>query len=251
MLEKESRKYDYVCVGFSKTGTTTIWDVLGTHPQICKSKYKELFVANPSYLLEEDILRFFSPKQKTKVLIEATPWFLLKEVFKPVLESIKKNQTIGKIKCIFVLRDHIKRNNSSLLNCIMNHRKEIIDGEIKSHPNIFHTGGVDHFLRYYSNISTYYSSMVFLEKEYGKENILFLKLEDLNSSDKKINNFLEIEDFKYKWCKKNDSWNKSITIEEVKLYNNIINKISEKYLESTRIIEDDKKKIFNRYGIRL
>jgi hypothetical protein len=251
MQEKESKKYDYLCVGYAKTGTTTLWSVLGQHPQICQSSYKELFVENPIYLSETEITTFFNPTTETKVLIEATPWFLLKSIFKPTVDSVKSNKKIRKIKCIFTLRDHIKRHNSSILNCIMNHYKEISTGEIKSRPNIFHSGGFDHFSKYYSILSPYYDSMVFLEKEYGKENVLFLKLDQLHLSNKKINTFLEVEDFKYKWYYKNKTWNKSITIKELKMYNEMIKIMEKRYEELKPIIENDKKKILDRYGIKI
>ncbi len=102
-------KPNILCVGFSKCGTTTLYDIMKQHPDICLSGIKEPIYYGSKELVKKRgfewyIKRYYPPKSNKKIIMEINP-ILGRDV--PAIQ-IKKDY--GKnIKIIFLIRNPINR----------------------------------------------------------------------------------------------------------------------------------------------
>ena len=96
--------------GTIKAATSSLFNYLNAHPQICGSRIKETFFFSRDFSgdLEHDRKRYgayFEPAPETRVLFEASPNYLAARV--DVAPRIR--QTIPDAKLLFVLRDPVER----------------------------------------------------------------------------------------------------------------------------------------------
>lgn len=108
--------FEYLIIGgTTKGGTTSLFNYLAEHPQICAASYKETrffldadYPLNSRYRLDLDGISKYNelfPKCTTpKLRLEATPDYLYSE---NCAQRITKN--LSNVKMIFILRDPIQR----------------------------------------------------------------------------------------------------------------------------------------------
>ena len=97
----------FLVVGAQKCGTTSVHDILSTHPEANMSNIKEInFFTNKEKYKKglEYYSRFFEKKIGAGAVGESSPGYIC---FPGVPEKIKKN--LGKIKILILLRNPIKR----------------------------------------------------------------------------------------------------------------------------------------------
>ena len=109
-------KYDLVLLGMAKSGTTSTFEMLSNHHQICASKRKEpiseLRTIQPNFYFEK---YFKCIDGKTKILLDGTPGPYDNVEKRKVLESISKQNWVRNLKVIYTLRNPIERLVSQML----------------------------------------------------------------------------------------------------------------------------------------
>jgi len=120
-------KYTLAIAGKSRTGSTTLWNALKQHPEICTSKYKENLFALLGefsegrrydsfdkfpyfkYYQPEKFMDMFQTNENTKILFDGSKLALVlqdKKYRELYLDMLDKNkQYISSVKCIYALRD--------------------------------------------------------------------------------------------------------------------------------------------------
>ena len=180
-------------VGAPKCGTTFLYEKLKNHPDIFFPKIKELnffsypFLKDNSYYKDfkvgtmEVYLNFYKKATKQKHLVDASvSYFTFDEVPKLI------NEFNPKVKIIIIYRNPYKRSYSHFL---MDKRMGVANKsfiEYIKNPESFH------YRQYISN-SKYYEQSKKYEKYFGKTNICFLNLENIDNDLNLLFTFLEIE----------------------------------------------------------
>ncbi|MEL7023457.1 MAG: sulfotransferase [Pseudomonadota bacterium] len=101
-------------IGAMKSGTTSLFEVLRQHPQICGANVKE-----PDYFLKdqsdpESYLNLWRWQgERHKIAMEASVAYAKMPYFQGVPERIK-NSNLGRFKFVYVLRDPLKRIESQV-----------------------------------------------------------------------------------------------------------------------------------------
>ena len=106
-----SKNYQHFIIGGTiKAATTSLFNYLSAHPQVCGSKVKETYFYSQGYTgnIEEDRKKyasFFSPQNEARVLFEASPNYLAYKV--DVAPRIK--HLFPDTKLLFILRNPVDR----------------------------------------------------------------------------------------------------------------------------------------------
>lgn len=108
-------------LGAQRTATWSLWDVLGSHPNIAPSKMKEPFNTNRRYFFStERYMNEFLWKEDTKVLVDGTP-----NVFYWNFDIVKKIN--HRIKIIYPIRNPKDRIYSTIKLKIISHSNRYND----------------------------------------------------------------------------------------------------------------------------
>jgi hypothetical protein len=193
--------HDFLLLGLRRTATTSIWDFLRTHPQICPPKYnKELsrtFLINKT-IPEDNFIRLnFFPDKKTKYLIDATPGSF---EYKEYIEKVLNFPEIRKIKIIFTLRNPLDRVYSLILYQMSLFYKF---GEAIDYINENDEVNKEDLREFIIKEFYTYDGIKIAYDMVGKENILFIKIENLNNARDEIYEFLKIPPHKSEMKKVN------------------------------------------------
>lgn len=179
-------------VGFQKCGSSTLYQILKSHPEISVTNPKETY-----FLADKDFDHFNSSKNITnpnadwnQFIFETKPNILEASVCnfyqKNAFEFIKKNKGS---KVIFILRDPVDRFIS-----VYKYKYGKIHG-IPSNINIddffelVKTGNFEkHLIKFAIEHGKYKKYITLWENEIGKENILLVGMKQLiNSPEKQVN----------------------------------------------------------------
>lgn len=187
------RSPNVIIAGAPRCGTTSVFDWLSDHPQVCASRIKET-----CYFMDEDYPLFNKKanyhyhgmkkyglyfkqckKSGTKVILEATPDYLYQKTALAVLPALKP-------KIIFLLRKPSERvysfirfaqNNMSVLNNDFTFAEVIARVEANSSPMMN-----DYLVQNVINHSCYVNYIKKWIDAFGKENIYVFLLEHLKEN---------------------------------------------------------------------
>ncbi|MCG7965161.1 MAG: sulfotransferase [Candidatus Thiodiazotropha taylori] len=99
-----------IIAGTEKSGTTSVFQYLGSHPSVSNSIRKETdYFRNNNKVEMSEYLKHFKIKNDTKILVEASPGYLADS--EKVTRKIQN--TIPEAYLLFILRDPIERLISS------------------------------------------------------------------------------------------------------------------------------------------
>jgi len=113
------KKYDLVVLGLGKTGTTSIFEMLSNHPEICVSKIKEAITKLKSEASNLYLERYFvGINEDTKVLLDGTPSPYITSEKIETLSNILDHKWVGKLKVIYSIRNPIDRMISQMLKVV-------------------------------------------------------------------------------------------------------------------------------------
>lgn len=247
------KKYTLALVGTNKTGTTTIWDALKNHPQISTSVKKELLMPNRDHPIHENVSeeyvdKYFNIMPKTKILLDGTPRISTRPRYVEVLKKIKK---INKIVCLFTLRDPLEVAYSA---CIM--RSKIYYRHLKTgrEINVYYLispdkVNYDALEKFVSDQMNIYHDINNAVESLGFENILFVPLDEIHSKSKEICNFFKIDEIDIHFDHLNKAKQLNLPfkfLRQMVLIKDWFNTNNDRLL---KVQEDQKKKVFERYGI--
>jgi len=187
-------KTEYLCnliiPGAAKSGTSSLHEALGQHPQICMSKYKEPQFFSFSERYAEGSLRhnqFFENCTEAMYYGESSQcYFVHEHAIERIVDSLKDP------KVIIILREPIKRllsqyawnyrrsTETSSLADALSERGEtveyIYDNRIKSYREI---GGYITFSRYSRWVPLW-------QQRFGTNNVLVVRFEDFVSDQERV-----------------------------------------------------------------
>lgn len=200
------RKLDFICVGFAKSGTTTLYNVLKQHPQIYLSRIKEPVFWNDKIALKRGknwyFNRYYRGVSTNQIIGEINPQITNGAKHEPMIAQVLKKN--GKI--IFIMRNPVERLYSHFFmnllwgdsdNTDLKNYSRIFDNFVEQTYRKLHNKNsnqlynIDPFS--FGNYSYYLASY---RKRFGKENIFTLIFEefiqDIHKSCKEVFDFLEI-----------------------------------------------------------
>ncbi len=195
-------KVELLIIGAARSGTTTIFEYLKQHKQVCFSKIKEIhyFSIDDLYQRGEDYYHsFFKASNQTKIFASADTYLFVAP--EKIIERIKKYNPL--MKFIVMLRDPVDRAFSGYLYAINNgylSEKVSFRQAIENEQEILQTDDLPAI----NNLCNVYQSLYYLHikrwvKFFPKENFLFLQTKhlktDLANLLSEIANFLDIDDF--------------------------------------------------------
>ncbi len=241
------KKYDLIILGLPKTGTTSLFAMLGDHPEICPSKIKEPInirapVVTPHLYFKE---YFLDVNKNTKALLDGTPSLFTIQRKREKLMQILKQEWVANLRIVYGIRNPIKRLISYLNN---------LKRTAYKHPNgttwcheWFNDDETVREKEVLQKLSTNFldSFRINQGKDFTKH-IHITKLNDLDVSS--ILNFLELKNTHLKF----NHLNKNNYIKKLKNLNLNINAFlhkNRKYLKT--LFTDDMKKIQHDYRIDL
>lgn len=193
-------KVNMLIIGAGRSGTTSLYEHLKSHPDICFSNIKEIpFFSIPDiYQRGESYYHSFFKPEKQKVIASSDTYlFIDQEAPKRILDYNPD------MKIIIMLREAIERSYSSYIYAINNghenktttfrnsftHEKENI-----SNKDIITRNNLGHF---YTGL--YYKHIKYWMQFFPKENFLLIKTNDLKENYpevlKKVSKFFNIEEF--------------------------------------------------------
>lgn len=196
----KNMKIDFLCVGFSKCGTTSLYDTLKQHPDIFLPKIKEIpFFVRPEFYklgISWYKKRFFE-KNLSKVSGEINPLYTTKNIARILSKYFSPNT-----KIIFIMRNPVDRMYSHF-RMDMKYGYELIPkflqhSDINSQFNYYvkHNCRLNEKKIVYDELmmsGNYYRTICEYMKYFKKENMLFLYFEDYISNPEVT--FKEITDF--------------------------------------------------------
>ena len=173
-------KFNFVVVGVQKAGTTALDRYLRDHPKVAMPKWKELSYFNNDKAYENNTLpnprAFYHIKNRLKIYGECTPCYIYSHT---AVERMKKHNP--KMKIIAILRNPIERafsqwNMEISRDWEKRSFKECIEEEIAE----INAGTKEyHMVRSYVHRGLYAEQIQRIYSEFPKEQVLFLKYEDL------------------------------------------------------------------------
>lgn len=169
----EKPEHFALIIGAMKGGTTSLFEILSQHPEICPSKIKETdyFVGDNAARLNDDYCSLWSwNSTKHKVALESSVAYTKSPFINGVPERIF-NSGAGEFKFIYILRNPIKRIESQV-------RHGVFAGWGKSLDEGMSADLLD-FSRYAMQIDKYL-------EYFPKEKILLITLEDLKDNPKTV-----------------------------------------------------------------
>ena len=233
---------DFLCVGATKAGTTTLHHALAQHPQIYLPKVKETYF----FSSDRDYLRgykwyldtYFSGVDERKFWGEITPSYLYHA--KKVVKRLKA-QKMEQVKIIAIFRDPVQRAYSHYW-MIVNNGKEPLsfqnalereEARIMENPDWIEKAGRTRY--------TYFQSGLYAEKikyfldEFPQDQILLLLFEDLvtdyDGTMLRLQEFIGIEPFLLKHEHRNQAKRyKSHLLRSFHHISPNIKKLAKKYL---------------------
>ena len=177
-------------IGAMKSGTTTLYDYLRQHPQICpnsKSKEPDFFSSTDNFSLDsrDYYLQYkFEPKIH-RYALEASTHYAKYPTYKNVPERIKKyTQKFNHcFKLIYILRDPISRIESHIAHKIATGESTLSN----------YKDSMDHAI----HVSRYATQMDRFKQIIPEQNILLLDFEELKKEPinlvEKVASFLELD----------------------------------------------------------
>jgi len=193
-------------IGAQKCGTTTLAEILSSHPDICFSQVKEPHFFSKSQDWQEDIKSYkdlYSPKS-TQICGEAsTTYTCYPEFNKNIWQSLYSFN--AKLKLIYIMRDPVSRIVSHYMhNYVRGYTSEPIEEAVLSDPTYINR------TRYFIQVKPYIDI-------FGRGQVLLLTLEEFIENKKntlaKIANFLDIN---FDFSDSSISVHKNDTIKETK-----------------------------------
>ena len=191
-------KVNLLIIGAGRSGTTTLYEHLKVHPDICFSNIKEIpfFSVKDIYQRGESYYHSFFKPEKQKVIASSDTYLLIDQEAPEKIQRYNPN-----IKIIILMREPVERAYSSYIYAINNgHEKkgicflDKIEKEKIEQKDIITQNNLGHF---YTGL--YYKHIKHWMQFFPEENFLFLKTEDLKKNYQevlnKINLFLNIPDF--------------------------------------------------------
>jgi len=171
-------------IGAMKSGTTSLFDILSQHPQICPSKTKE-----PDYFIKdrddndrENYLSLWDWKGDSHVVaLESSVAYTKSPFITGVPERIKKSG-LGRFKFIYMLREPLSRIESQARHALFAGWGQSLDTEISN--------DLIDFSRYAMQVDDYL-------KYFPKHELILITLEEFKSNPheilKRICVFLEVD----------------------------------------------------------
>lgn len=141
-------------IGAMKSGTTSLFDILSQHPQICPAKIKEpdYFIKDRDTKAREDYLSLWDWKDGSHVVaLESSVAYTKAPYIPDVPERINKSG-LGKFRFIYMLRDPLSRIESQARHAIFAGWGKSLDVEISEDLINFscYVMQLDNYLKYYS-----------------------------------------------------------------------------------------------------
>ncbi len=172
-------------IGAMKSGTTSLFEILSQHPQICGARVKEpdYFIKSRDDELHKNYLNLWSWKAKSHLIaLESSVSYTKAPFITGVPERISKSG-LGEFRFIYVLREPISRIESQARHGLFAGWGKSLDAGI--------TDDLIDFSRYAMQIDNYL-------KYFPKSSMLLIVLEEFRSNPhamlRQICEFLEVDD---------------------------------------------------------
>ena len=171
-------------IGAMKAGTTSLFEILSQHPQICPSKKKEpdYFINDRDNKSHEDYIGLWDWKSELHtVALESSVAYTKMPFISGVPERICKSG-LGQFRFIYMLRDPLTRIESQARHALFAGWGKPLDAGISEDLIYFsrYAMQLDHYLKYFS-----------------KDDVMLMTLEEFQSSPEavlaRICTFLEID----------------------------------------------------------
>lgn len=195
---------NFMCIGATKSGTTTLCDILRKHPDIFIPSYKEPHFFDSPIIYEKGIdwygNTYFSKGKTNKCIADFTPSYLFeKKAPNRILRELGSN-----VKFIVILRNPVDRAYSQYLHSVRDERESLtfinaLENEKDRLANI------NEDINYLSKLRISYISQGLYGdmienylRYFSKDNFLFLSFEDelikdTKSTIYKVLSFLELD----------------------------------------------------------
>ncbi len=205
------RRLDFMCVGFAKSGTTTLYHVLSQHPQIYLSKIKEPVFWNDETALQRGKLwylsRYYKEALSSQITGEINPQITNLGMHELIIKKVLKKN--GKI--VFIMRNPIERLYSHFFMDLLwgSFHKIHSDDELVNYDRIFDKFVDQAFEKFCTGIGddvykidefafgNYVYYLDVYSKLFGKENVFVLIFEEfiqnIQSSCRELFDFLNID----------------------------------------------------------
>ena len=195
---------NFMCIGATKSGTTTLCDILRKHPDIFIPSYKEPHFFDSPIIHEKGIdwygNTYFSKGKTKKCIADFTPSYLFeKKAPNRILRELGSN-----IKFIVILRNPVDRAYSQYLHSVRDERESLtfinaLENENDRLANI--NEDVNYLLKLrisYISQGLYGEMIENYLRYFSKDNFLFLSFEDELIKDtkntiSKVLSFLEVD----------------------------------------------------------
>ena len=194
------KKVDAIIIGAGRSGTTSLYEYLDGHPDVCFSNIKEIhyFSLEDLYARGKDYYHSFYKAEEHQIKVGADTYLLID---KNAPERVKKYNS--NIKIIIILREPATRAYSGYIYAINNgYLKENISFKESSENEDLYIKNSDIIKQ--NNLcnlyqSKYYEHISYWMDYFPKENFLILKTHDLKTNTKALLNrlsvFLKISEF--------------------------------------------------------
>jgi len=185
------KKYTLLLSGLAATGSNSFWFSFGFHPEVARSKYKEIltqFVRLGDN--KTDYLSFaYNISEKTKVLLDGSASPLL---HKPYFNYLKSLEYINRICCIFRLRsseDLMFSHCTIFIKQFLFSKKELDRPAYLDQDKNLNYEILKQVMRSILNQYHFINEAINL---LGKENVFVIKLSEMFEKQTKIFNFLDV-----------------------------------------------------------
>lgn len=109
------KKYDFIVLGVARTGTTSIFEMLSQHPEICPAKKKETISKYQSIPYELYLKTCFEKMNKsTKAFLDGTTGPYVNSNKQKFLAELKKQEWFDRLKIVYNIRNPFDRLVSTL-----------------------------------------------------------------------------------------------------------------------------------------
>ncbi|HAF30465.1 MAG TPA: hypothetical protein DCG75_15590 [Bacteroidales bacterium] len=193
-------KVNMLIIGAGRSGTTTLYEHLKSHSDICFSNIKEIpfFSIQDIYQRGESYYHSFFKPNNQKIIASSDTYLLIdREAPKRIVDYNPD------MKIIIMLREPVERAYSSYIYALNNgHEKKTItfrDAFINENENIENADIVkkNNLGHFYTGL--YYKHLKYWMQFFPEENFLVIKTSDLKENYqevlKKLTEFLKIEEF--------------------------------------------------------
>lgn len=187
------KKYTVLISGLAATASTSFWYSFGFHPQIVRSRNKEIYMyflrlknKNSKYIP----FTYNSLYEETKILLDGSVYAAHDENF---INFIKETETVNRICCIFRIRPSEERLFSHISVYIKKYLDLKRDDERPGYINRDKSIDYDVLKVSIEDILNEYDVIMRTINLLGKENIFIGKIEEMFTKQKQIFDFLEID----------------------------------------------------------